>query len=182
MTPTTSKINILRYGDTFKVNEKYQDEDGEDKVFVNAPVEWLKQISLVDTPGTNAVVKGHQEITQHFVPRSDLVLFVTSSDRAFTESERQFMEKVKEYKKKLIIVLSKIDLFEEESQLEEVKNFVREQSRQLFDFEPEIFPVSGKMALRAKKATADIKEPNVSVKFNTYDSTHHSIGTDQEVG
>ena len=38
--------------------------------------------------GTNAVIQRHQEITEHFVPRSDLVLFVTSADRPFTESER----------------------------------------------------------------------------------------------
>ena len=52
------------------------------------PVEWLREINLVDTPGTNAVIQGHQEITEHFVPRSDLVLFVTSADRQFSEPRR----------------------------------------------------------------------------------------------
>ena len=31
--------------------------------------------------GTNAVVKGHQQLTEEFVPRCDLVLFVTSAER-----------------------------------------------------------------------------------------------------
>ncbi len=43
---------------------------------------------FVDTPGTNAVIRSHQKLTEHFVPRSDLVLFVTSTDMAFSESER----------------------------------------------------------------------------------------------
>ena len=45
---------------------------------------------IVDTPGTNAVIREHEAITAEFVPRSDLVLFVTSADRPFTESERHF--------------------------------------------------------------------------------------------
>lgn len=52
---------------------------------VSLPVDWLKEISLVDTPGTNAIFRFHQQLTEHFVPRSDLVLWVTSADRAFSE-------------------------------------------------------------------------------------------------
>jgi GTPase Era involved in 16S rRNA processing len=84
------------------------------------PVDWLKQISLVDTPGTNAVITEHQQITEHFVPRSDMVLFVTSCDRAFTESERLFLDRVREFKKKVIVIISKIDLLDGEEQLREV--------------------------------------------------------------
>ena len=39
------------------------ESDGPDREIITVPVDWLKEISLVDTPGTNAVVKGHQEIT-----------------------------------------------------------------------------------------------------------------------
>jgi hypothetical protein len=82
ITPTTSKINLLRYGEKFQIIDSVADEDGaSDKVIVTIPVDWLKQINLVDTPGTNAVIKSHQEITQNFIPRSDLIFFVTSSDR-----------------------------------------------------------------------------------------------------
>ena len=47
---------------------------------------------IVDTPGTNAVAREHEALTREFVPRSDLVLFVTSADRPFTESERAFLQ------------------------------------------------------------------------------------------
>jgi hypothetical protein len=42
---------------------------------------------VVDTPGTNVIVDRQQRLTEEFVPRSDLVLFIMSSDRPFTESE-----------------------------------------------------------------------------------------------
>jgi len=45
------------------------------------PIDWLSEITIVDTPGTNAIIRSHETITTQFVPRSDLVLFITSSDR-----------------------------------------------------------------------------------------------------
>eukprot|EP01043_Picozoa_sp_COSAG02_P041646 COSAG02_NODE_3469_length_6691_cov_9.305218_5_plen_270_part_00 len=48
---------------------------------IELPVPWLEDVTLVDTPGTNAVVQGHTEITEAIVPRCDLLLFVTSVDR-----------------------------------------------------------------------------------------------------
>ena len=47
--------------------------------------EILKEIAIVDTPGTNALDRHHEALTATFVPRSDLVLFVTSADRPFSE-------------------------------------------------------------------------------------------------
>lgn len=48
---------------------------------IELPVPWLEDVTLVDTPGTNAIVQGHTEITEAIVPRCDLLLFVTSVDR-----------------------------------------------------------------------------------------------------
>lgn len=47
----------------------------------------LRQLNVVDTPGTNVILERQQKITEEFVPRADLVLFVISADRPFTESE-----------------------------------------------------------------------------------------------
>jgi hypothetical protein len=41
---------------------------------------------------------------EHFVPRSDFVIFVTSVDRPFSESERQFLSRIYAWKKKVCIV------------------------------------------------------------------------------
>lgn len=51
------------------------------------PAELLKELSVVDTPGTNVILGRQQRLTEEFVPRADLVLFVLSADRPFTESE-----------------------------------------------------------------------------------------------
>jgi len=42
---------------------------------------------IVDTPGTNVILERQQRLTEEYVPRADLVLFVMSVDRAFSESE-----------------------------------------------------------------------------------------------
>ncbi len=69
-------------------------------------------INIVDTPGTNAIHREHEAITREFVPRSDMVLFVTSADRPFTESERAFLQGIREWGKKIVVVLNKIDILE----------------------------------------------------------------------
>lgn len=45
---------------------------------------------VVDTPGTNVILQRQQRLTEEFVPRADLVLFVLSADRPLTESEVGF--------------------------------------------------------------------------------------------
>ena len=58
---------------------------------MSAPAELLRDVHIVDTPGTNAIIREHERLTTEFVPRADLVLFVTSADRPFTETERAFL-------------------------------------------------------------------------------------------
>lgn len=48
------------------------------------------QMNLVDTPGTNVILQRQQRLTEEYVPRADLILFVLSSDRPLTESEVYF--------------------------------------------------------------------------------------------
>lgn len=60
----------------------------EDGLYVRAlPSELLRKLNIVDTPGTNVIIDRQQRLTEEFVPRSDLVLFIMSADRPFTESE-----------------------------------------------------------------------------------------------
>lgn len=42
---------------------------------------------IVDTPGTNVILQRQQRLTEEFVPRADLLLFVISADRPLTQSE-----------------------------------------------------------------------------------------------
>eukprot|EP01132_Coremiostelium_polycephalum_P010671 gene10671-13070_t len=167
ITPTTSKINILKYGESPTFTSV------EDKEVIQLPVVWLKDISLVDTPGTNAVIKGHQEITEHFIPRSDLILFVTSVDRAFSESERIFLQQIRQWGKKIVVVLSKADLVElnplaadPKSEMAEVMKFVSDNFEQQLGMTPVIFPVSSKLALKGKLTVAKEDRSNTLQQFN----------------
>lgn len=149
VTPTTAHINILRHGDTYR-----HEPAGDEIVAVYLPVEWLREINLVDTPGTNAVIQRHQQITEHFVPQSDLVLFVTSADRPFSESERAFLERIRQWGKKVVIVVNKFDLVDNEEDRRTILSFVRENATKLLGTEPQIFPVSARLAQQAKQSTA----------------------------
>jgi small GTP-binding protein len=146
VTPTTAQINVLQYGETI---ERHVRESA--LHVITAPVPLLRDIHIVDTPGTNAVIREHERITSEFVPRSDLVLFVTSADRPFTETERAFMEQVRGWGKKVVIVVNKIDILEGPADIDQVVSFVSGSARELLGFSPEVFPVSARLALKAKQ-------------------------------
>ena len=145
VTPTTAQINVLQFGET--VDRQVRSPHLH---VITAPAPILREIHIVDTPGTNAIIREHEAITSEFVPRSDLVLFVTSADRPFTETERAFLEQVRAWGKKVVVVINKVDILEGPVEVETVRAFVAESARSLLGFSPEIFPVSAKGALRAK--------------------------------
>ena len=155
VTPTTSQITILRHGEK---SESSLVEEGHTLMLF--PVDLLSELSIVDTPGTNAVIRLHEELTTHFIPRADLVLFVTSADRPFTESERSFMAHIRDWGKKVVIILNKVDLLQDEAELNQVLEFVRENAHSLLGSTPEIFPVSSRLALRAKTGEPQLWQPS----------------------
>ncbi len=145
VTPTTTQINIIRYGSEYQ--ETISDKD---ILVIAAPIPLLKEISIVDTPGTNAIMRKHEEITNLFVPRSDLVIFVTSTDRPLSESERAFLQQIRDWGKKLVLVLNKVDLLQNDDEVGQVESFIAENIRSLLGIQPEIFSVSSRLALQAK--------------------------------
>ncbi len=144
VTPTTSKVTSVKWGEA--VSEQ---SVGHDLAVLTFPLPILQQINIVDTPGTNAVIRHHERLTSEFVPRSDLVLFVTSSDRPMTESERQFLEAIREWGKKVVIAVNKSDILQNEEEREQVRAFVLEHVEQVLGLTPELFPVSARMGQQA---------------------------------
>ena len=153
VTPTTDRITIVTYGERAK-----DTEEGDFVLRREFPAPILRELALVDTPGTNAVIKKHQELTERFVPRADLVLFVTSADRPFTESERQFLELIRSWGKKVVVVVNKIDILEPDEQ-EKVLEFVRahatETLQETLGGSPQVFGVAARNAFRARQADDD---------------------------
>jgi small GTP-binding protein len=169
VTPTTATINLLRYGP--HVGEHQVDDYVTERTY---PAEFLREISIVDTPGTNAIIRRHEQLTRTFVPRSDLVLFITSADRPFTESERGFMETIREWGKKIVLVLNKIDLLGSQADLDRVLHFIEENSVVLLGQKPEIFPVSARLAKKAR-ATTTFAEREALLKASRFDEVERYI-------
>ncbi|CAN0892882.1 Probable transmembrane GTPase FZO-like, chloroplastic [Linum grandiflorum] len=126
--PTTNEITFLCYS-SFDDEEQQRCErhpDGQFICYLPAPI--LKEMNIVDTPGTNVILQRQQRLTEEFVPRADLLLFVISADRPLTESE-----------------------------LEEALSFIKENTRKLLNSESvTVYPVSARSALEAKLSTLDL--------------------------
>jgi small GTP-binding protein len=147
VTPTTDRITVLRYSE-----EASERERREGVLEKEHPNDFLREIAIVDTPGTNAIIRHHEELSRGFVPRSDLVLFVTSSDRPFTESEREYLEMIRDWGKKIVLVINKVDLLPAEEDREKVRLFVEDGVRSMLGLKPPIFFVSAHLARKAKDA------------------------------
>jgi small GTP-binding protein len=145
VTPTTSQIYLLKYG------ELTNQVPGDKGIWVQtAPIEILKKISIVDTPGTNAILREHEALTAEFIPRSDLVLFITSADRPFSESERNFLAQIRDWGKKIVLLINKADILSGETERNQVIEFVKESAKNLVGEISAVFPISAKLAQQAK--------------------------------
>ena len=149
VTPTTDRIYVLLHGDKRGEMEATADP------FVSrirVPLSVLEGVALVDTPGTNAIIRQHQALTEGFLPRADLVLFLTSADRPFTESERQFLELVKRWGRAVIMVVNKADLLETPDAREQVRAFVESGARATLGLTPPVYLVSARSEQRGGDA------------------------------
>jgi small GTP-binding protein len=163
VTPTTATLQLLTHGET-----PSQTMSPEGLPIVTAPVELLRDIHIVDTPGTNAIHREHERLTTEFLPRADLVLFITSADRPFTESERQFLQTIRDWGKKIVIVINKIDIFSTADELDEVVTFVRDAARSLLAVNPVVLPVSARLAQRAKHGEPGLWPPSRFEALQSY--------------
>ncbi|MDA7501691.1 dynamin family protein [Chitinophagales bacterium] len=125
----------------------YREEAGEEivnpylkKIYLNAKI--LESISIVDTPGTNTIIDHHQEITERFVPQSDMVVFVFEAKNPYRQSAWALFDFIKEdWRKKVFFVLQQKDLMTPEDLVintEGVRKIAREKGIE----EPLVFAVS----------------------------------------
>jgi len=123
-----------------------------DVSLIDIPVKWLDHICLIDTPGTNAIIRKHEQLTNMFVPRADLVLFVTSAERPLSDSEAEFFHNIKKWGKKVIIVVNKMDILNSEEQKNTVISYVSANASNILGtVNPvPIFGVSARLGLDAK--------------------------------
>jgi ribosome biogenesis GTPase A len=154
--PCTVRIQELVYGAERKVETL-----GESWQRVSLPKEVLREITMVDTPGTNSIVRDHQTITEKYIPQSDLVVFVFSAVNPHTKSAWELLTLIKkEWHRKMVFVLQQSDRASQKeltTNLEHVRQYARE--RQVEN--PIVFTLS------AKREMEGIPE-NAFAEFRNY--------------
>lgn len=169
--PTTRVISILRFGE-----QTAPEQAGEHTRIYRYPLEVLRDLEIVDTPGTNSIERMEEEITRGFVPRADLVLFVTSLLQPLTASELDFLGHIREWGKKVIFVVNGVDRRNSDEQITRVREYLtREVQTRLGGPAPTMYFISALRGLRRKLAAkpagqgapaAGAAEPDASDEFD----------------
>ncbi len=130
------------------------------------PVDILKEIAIVDTPGTNTIVEHHQQITENFIPASDLIVFVFEAKNPYRQSAWEFFDYIhSEWRKKIIFVLQQKDLMPAED-LAVNESGLEEYAEKKGVKGPNIFSVSAKMEINGQKEESGFKEVRNYIKEN----------------
>jgi GTP-binding protein EngB required for normal cell division len=146
--PTTRAISILRYGQPGP-----PETIGENIQLYHYPLEVLRDLDIVDTPGTNSIERMEEEITRQFVPRADLILFVTSLLQPLTASELDFLAHIREWGKKVVFIVNGVDRRNSDEQLDRVREYLtREITTRLGGGAPTMYFISALQALRGRMA------------------------------
>ena len=148
--PATDRVYIFRYGSEDKstevsprLTERY------------LPIPFLRDFNVVDTPGTNTMVKEHQMTTEEFMPRADIVLFVFSVANPWTQSNWEFLNFLqKTWLKNVVFVLQQVDL-REPTEIEIIHRHLQDTAMRQLGFVPPIFAVSARKALFARTSGLD---------------------------
>lgn len=181
--PMTDTIQQILYGEepeTVVVNPHLK------KILL--PVEILREIAIVDTPGTNTIVAHHQEITESFIPASDLIVFVFEAKNPYRQSAWDFFDFIHaDWLKKVIFVLQQKDLMPAEDLAVNVEG-VREYARKKGIAEPHLFAVSAKAEQEGDTASSgfgplrDYIHENITGGQAPYLKLINNVATSRNIG
>lgn len=174
ITPVTSKVNFINYGDEYKLKITYHsgateyapiesisdftDQRQDDMKNIKyltlyAPMPILKEISFVDTPGLNSQSQSDTDITRSILKDVDGIIWLTLIDNAGKQSEAQVLEEyMQQFKNKSLCVLNQKDKLTPE-QIDTTTNYVKEKFNQFF---AKVVPISAIQALEGRAKEKDI--------------------------
>ncbi|HEY1771426.1 MAG TPA: dynamin family protein [Chthoniobacterales bacterium] len=171
--PATDRVYIFKHGAreesvdvSAQVTERYE------------PIAFLENFNVVDTPGTNTMVARHQEITENFIPRADLVLFVFSVVNPWGASAWELLKFVNQkWLKNVVFVLQQADL-REPNEIEVIEQHLRDTANEKLGFAPPIFAVSARKALLARTTGLDKERLWEESRFGPFEQ-HVNLMVDQ---
>ncbi len=121
---------------------------------IGRPIEILRDVSIVDTPGTNSLVAGHQIITERYIPNSDLTFFVLFAKNPYQKSAWDFLDYVSvKWRKKVVFILQQADLLRPEN-LQTNLQQVRDYAIQKQIPTPMVFATSAELEFEGSFATS----------------------------
>lgn len=169
ITPVTSKVNYIRYGDELKIRVKYKDGRDEyhdiesinrftdqrigvediDYLILYSPLNMLKDIVFVDTPGLNSGANSDTQTTTKVLKEVDGIIWLTLIDNAGKMSEANVLEQyLSQYKNKSLCVLNQKDKFSED-EIQQSVSYVKETFDKYFS---EVIPISAREALMSRSS------------------------------
>ena len=174
ITPVTSKVNFINYGDEYKLKITYHsgateyapiesisdftDQRQDDMKNIKyltlyAPMPILKEISFVDTPGLNSQSQSDTDITRSILKDVGGIIWLTLIDNAGKQSEAQVLEEyMQQFKNKSLCVLNQKDKLTP-TQITTTTNYVKEKFNQFF---AKVVPISAIQALEGRAKEKDI--------------------------
>ncbi|WP_320035021.1 dynamin family protein [Halarcobacter sp.] len=174
ITPVTSKVNFINYGEEYKLKITYysgaqeyapieaiadftdqRKHDMRDIKYLTlyAPMDILKDISFVDTPGLNSQSQSDTDTTRRVLRDVGGIIWLTLIDNAGKLSEAQVLEEyMQHFKNKSLCVLNQKDKFTQD-QIETTTKYIKDKFGKFF---AKVVPISAKMALESRSAHSDI--------------------------
>ena len=168
ITPVTSKVNFINYGEEYKLKITYysgaqefapiesiadftdqRENEMKDIKYLTlyAPMDILKDISFVDTPGLNSQSQSDTDTTRKVLRDVGGIIWLTLIDNAGKLSEAEVLEEyMQHFKNKSLCVLNQKDKLTPD-QVETTTNYVKEKFGKYF---AQVTPISAKMALESR--------------------------------
>ncbi|ELJ9245791.1 dynamin family protein [Staphylococcus pseudintermedius] len=144
-------------------------------VHLRLPLDWLKDKVIVDSLGLHSNNQRHTNETEKILTTSDLILYVSYFNHAFTDNDKAFIEHMKNInqlkeQQAFKMVINATDLAENEVDKRAVRDYVADTLMQV-QMQPEIFSVSSRAALT--KGDAGVQQLKASIsRFSEVESKH----------
>ena len=118
------------------------------------PLGFLRDFHLIDTPGINSAVKGHQQITDRLLPVAELVMFVLPVSNPWGSGTWNVISRLPEaVLEKVVLVIQQCDRVTP-ADIGVILGHMRELSKQRLGREVPTFAVSAKLAFEAKQGVS----------------------------
>ena len=141
---------------------------------IHEPLEMLRELSIVDTPGMGDLLKQFDEQVHNYIVRADAVIYVASALSPLSETEQTFLSGILRPQSfsRLFLVVNMADCLESSEDIQRVKNLILERARAV-SVNTAVFAVSALDELCRKLGK---KRPNPELA-NTLEAEFQSLYT-----